>query len=481
MGWATVGLPEPGTPAAPVGHSDRVTRLLVIGADAAGMAAAHQALRSARQHRRDLDVIALEMTEHTSYSQCGIPYWIAGDVAGEDALVARTVQGHRDRGVDLRMRHEAVGLDLAAGQVHVRDHEGGRDLTLGYDDLLIATGAAPVIPDWALVDGALPPGVGAVKTLDDGAAWRRVLVDQPPTAVVVGGGYIGVEVAESFARRGVRTTLVTRRTPMAASLVPEQTAHVQRGLEEIGVQVCTGSPVVGLEGRKDGYAVITADGTEHFGTVVALAIGVAPRVELGDGQLPVTDDAHPWARGAFAPDPTQRLDGNVWAAGDNCAVHDLVLDELNYLPLGTHANKAGRVAGINLGGGQARFPGAVGTAITRSGHVEVARAGLTPDWADRLGLEYVTASLDSTTASGYMPEASPMTLWGIAERGTGRLLGAQLTGGPGAGKRIDVLATALATRMSAHDVAYLDLAYAPPFSPTWDPVQILCRKLADLA
>lgn len=458
-----------------------MTRLLVIGADAAGMAAAHQALRSARQYGKDLEVLALEMSDHTSYSQCGIPYWIAGDVADEADLVARTAEEHRARGVDLRMRHEAVGLDLAAGKVEVRDHDQGRDLTLGYDELLLATGAAPVMPEWVHIDGALPEGVAAVKTLDDGTAWRRLLDRRPGSAVVIGGGYIGVEVAESFVRRGVPTTLVTRRTPMRASMVPEMSEEVQRGLEKIGVTVCTGSPVDGLERRGDDYAVITADGTEHLGAVVAVCIGVAPRVELAEGQLPLATRQHPWARRAFVPDHTQRLGDGVWAAGDNSAVFDIVLGEWNYLPLGTHANKAGRVAGINLGGGHAEFRGACGTAITRAGELEVARAGLLPDWADRLGLDYVTASMGSTTASGYMPESNPMKLWGIAEKGTGRLLGAQITGGRGAGKRIDIVATAIFAGMTAAEVAYADLAYAPPFSPAWDPVQILCRKLADRA
>ena len=445
------------------------------------MAAAHQALRSAKQHAKQLEVIALEMSGHTSYSQCGLPYWIAGDVADADALVARSAEEHRARGVDLRMHHEAVGLDLAAGTVAVRDHATGEDLTLGYDELMLATGAAPVVPDWALIDGALPEGVAVVKTLDDGATWHRLLDDEPATAVVVGGGYIGVAVAESFARRGVSTTLVTRRTPMRASMVPELTEQVQRGLEEIGVTVCTGSPISGMERRPDGYAVVTEDGVEHHGAVVALALGVSPRGELGEGRLPVADDEHPWARGAFLPDHQQRLADGVWTAGDCSAVYDIVMNAWNYRPLGTHANKAGRIAGINIGGGSATFRGACGTAITRAGEVEVARVGLLPDWADRLGIEYVTASLGSTTATGYMPEASPMRLWGIAEKGTGRLLGCQITGGRGAGKRIDIIATAIFAGMTAHDVAYADLAYAPPFSPTWDPVQILCRKLDDLA
>lgn len=457
------------------------TRLLVIGADAAGMSAAHQALRTAKANGRDLEVVAVESSGHTSYSACGIPYWMAGDVGSGDDLVARTAAEHRERGVDLRMRHEAIGLDLAAGTAEVRDHEGGRTVTLGFDEVLIATGAEPLLPDWARSDGAgspPPDGVLAVKTLDDGAAWRRLLDDGPESALVVGGGYIGVEAAETFARRGVRTMLVTRGEQlMSSSLVPEMGAEVARGLRELGVDVVTGAEVGGIDSGAAGQvSVACVDGREFPADVVAVGVGVRPRVRLAvEAGLPVGAGG---AGGALVPDDHQRVGDGVWAAGDCCAVHDLLLREPWFVPLGTHANKTGRVAGTNLGGGDARFHGSVGTAITRAGAVEVARTGLLPLWADRLGLETVSVRVESTTASGYMPEADPMSIWVLGERDSGRLLGCQITGGRGAAKRVDVVATALSAQMTAEDVAQLDLAYAPPFSPAWDPVQIACRKLA---
>ncbi|GAB2699636.1 FAD-dependent oxidoreductase [Thalassiella azotivora] len=454
------------------------TRLVVVGADAAGMSAAHQALRTARARGRDLEVVALESTDHTSYSACGIPYWMAGDVDSPDDLVARTASEHRSMGVDLRMRSEAVALDLDRRAVTVRDHDAERTYDLGFDLLVLATGAAPHVPDWA----AGVPGVHPVKTLDDGAAWVDLLGDRPRTAVVVGGGYIGVETAETFVRRGVTTTLVTRGPePLSGSHEPHVSAVVRHALEKAGVTVVTGSEVSGVSpdepGGEHGVRVACASGTEYPAEVVALGIGVSPRVALATGAgIPVGD------HGGLVPGPNQLVADGVWAAGDCCEVWDRVLQSRWFIPLGTHANKAGRVAGTNAAGGTATFHGVVGTSITRAGDAEVARTGITSRWLDRMGLtedDVVTTTMESTTASGYMPQADPMTVWAMARRDDGRLLGLQVAGGRGAGKRIDTAATALWAGMDVGTVAALDLAYAPPFSPVWDPVQIACRKLAD--
>ncbi len=448
-------------------------RLLIIGGDAAGMSAASQALRVARREGRDLDVVALERTDHVSYSQCGVPYWIAGDVESGDALVARTAREHRAAGIDLRLGAEAVGVDLDRGEVVAR--VDGRDERIGFDDVLVATGAEPLLPSWA----ADVPGAGPVKTLDDGQRWRAVLAagdgPEPRCALVVGGGYVGVETAEAFARRGLRTTLVTRSPePMANSLEPHMGALVRAGLERLGVEVVTGVEVGGVESRAGQVHAACVGGQEYHADVVALALGVVPRVGLlTDAGLGVG------SHGGLVPEATGRLQDGVWAAGDCCEVWDRVLQTHWYTPLGTHANKLGRVAGTNLGGGTARFAGSVGTAITRAGDVEVARTGVLPSWAHARGWDVESVVLESTTAAGYMPEAEPMTITVTGERGTGRLLGAQVVGGRGAGKRVDVVAMALWAGLTAADVAEADLAYCPPFSPVWDPVAIACRKLAE--
>lgn len=444
-------------------------RLVVVGADAAGMSAASQALRVAERRGQALEVVALERTRHTSYSACGLPYLMAGDVDSGAALVARTAEQHRANGIDLRLGVDVVSVDPDAG--HVEVVADGTSSRIGFDDVLIATGAEPVVPDWARdVPGVLP-----VKTLDDGAAWRSLL----PAAgrgLVIGGGYIGVEVAETFARRGLRTTLVTRSAePLSSSLDPELGALVRAALERAGVTVVTGVAIQGLSTSSSGaLAGVCVGGEEHVADVVALGIGVRPRTSLAtDAGLPTGE------HGGLVPDDHQRLAPGVWAAGDCCEVFDRVLGEHWFVPLGTHANKAGRVAGTNIAGGDARFEGVVGTAITRAADAEVSRAGVLSSWAAARGWPVEVVTVSSTTAAGYMPEADPMTVRVIAGRDGGRLLGVQIVGGRGAGKRIDIGAMALWAGLSAADVAAADLAYAPPFSPVWDPVQIACRKAAE--
>jgi NADPH-dependent 2,4-dienoyl-CoA reductase/sulfur reductase-like enzyme len=449
-------------------------RLVVIGADGAGMSAAHQALRTARRLGRDLEVVAVEMSRHTSYSACGLPYWVAGDVGSADALVARSADEHRRAGIDLRMRTEAIGLDLDAGAVTVRGPDG--EQRIGFDDVLLATGAQELRPDWA--SGV--PGVLPLRTLDDGAAWRSLLEGvtgvRPRRALVVGGGYIGVEAAESFARRGLVTTLATRGAePLSSSLDPSMGALVRQALEKSGITVVTGTEVDGLDRRPGGQvSAACLGGEEHAVDVVAVAIGVRPRVGLA-AAAGLAVGKH----GGLVPDDRQRLADGVWAVGDCCEVWDRVLGEHWYTPLATHATKAGRVAGTNLGGGSARFAGSVGTAITRAGEADVGRTGLLPAWAAAKGMDVEVVTIDSTTTAGYMPEAEPMTVQVVGERGTGRLLGAQLVGGSGTGKRVDAAAMALWAGLTAADLAAADLAYAPPFSTTIDPVQVACRKLAE--
>jgi NADPH-dependent 2,4-dienoyl-CoA reductase/sulfur reductase-like enzyme len=456
-----------------------VRRLVVVGADAAGMSAASQALRVAASRGEALEVVAFERSQHTSYSQCGVPYWIAGDVDTADSLVARTAAQHRANGIDLRLGAEVCELDLDRREVAVRDVESGRQERVGFDDVLLATGAAEQYPDWARgVPGVLP-----VKTLDDGAAWRSLLAGQAPgqhgrvprRAIVVGGGFIGVEAAETFARRGLQTLLVTRgEQPMTSSLDPHMGALVRQGLEREGVQVVCGTEVDAIEQHDGRIGAACIGGQEHLADVVALAVGVRPRVDLAAAAGIRVGD-----HGGLVPDHTQRLADGVWAAGDCCEVWDRVLEQYWYTPLGTHANKAGRVAGTNIAGGSARFAGSEGTAITRAGAAEVARTGVLAAWARRNGWDVEEVTLESTTAAGYMPQADPVTVQVVGEKGTGRLLGAQIVGGRGAGKRIDVAAMALWSGLTAQDVASADLAYAPPFSPVWDPVQIACRKLAE--
>jgi NADPH-dependent 2,4-dienoyl-CoA reductase/sulfur reductase-like enzyme len=450
-------------------------RIIVIGGDAAGMSAAHQALRTARSTGREIQVVALEAGDHTSYSACGIPYWVAGEVATADDLVARSPEQHRSMGVDLRTGALATGVDLVDRTVTYDDPGGER--TLPFDHLVIATGGRAIVPRWAEgADGAPYIGVGPVKNLDDGAAWIGRLAT-PGRVVIAGGGYLGVEMAEAALSRKFEVTLVTRSRVMS-SLDPDMSARIRDALTAAGVNVVENAEVARLSVDPGGKvrAVETVGGQRFACDLVVLALGIEPVTDFVDGlPLGTSGGLLTDARGSVAP--------RVWAAGDCCEVTHRLTGASTYLPLGTHANKTGRVVGTNLGGGTMRFEGVLGTAITRFAHsgrtLEIARTGLGSAQAAAAGIEAVSLVTEGTTASGYMPEAEPIAIKVLAEPGSRRLLGAQIVGGPGSGKRIDSVASALWGAMSVDDLAWMDLSYAPPFATAWEIVQVAARRLAE--
>lgn len=441
-------------------------RLVVIGGDAAGMSAAS----NARRRDGDLDIVALERGTRTSYAACGIPYLVAGDIAVADDLVARTPQEFRDRlRIDVRTSHEVVGIDLDAGHVEVRDLARDRTIEIGFDQLLIATGALPIRPNLPGID---LPFVSGVQTLDDGEAMlaaARAASGGCHQVAVVGGGYIGLEMAEAFVRWGAEVTLVEGAGQVMSTLDPDIAAPVEAALRRFGVTVRTGERVQGFEPGR----VLTDQGSLPADLVV-LGLGVRPNSDLAAAAGVALG-----ARGAIAVDRRQRTDRDgVWAAGDCAESYHLVTGRQIHVALGTVANKQGRVAGINIGGGYARFPGVVGSAITKICQTEVARTGVTEREARAAGFEPVVATVTTTVRAGYFPDAGTALVKLLAERGSGRLLGGQIVGDQGAAKRIDTIATAVTARFTAADVVDLDLSYAPPFSGVWDLVQVAARRLA---
>jgi NADPH-dependent 2,4-dienoyl-CoA reductase/sulfur reductase-like enzyme len=450
-------------------------KLVVIGGDAAGMSAAAQARK--RVGPDDLQIVVFERGRYTSYSACGIPYWISGFVKDRDALVARAPAAFAEAGIDVRIRHEVVEIDLDRREVIARDlsGSGAGSVREGFDQLVYATGAVPVTPEWARIDGG---GVFGVQTLDDGEAIHAWLDrdPKPATAVVIGGGYIGVEMAEAMVRRGLDVTLLEKSPQPMSTVDPDMGERVAEAIHGLGIEIHTNAHVQGLEtagGRV--RAVVTPDGTLPA-DIVVLGLGVRPNTALAERsgiRLGVT--------GGLRTDLRMRVAGadGVWAAGDCVQTVHLVSGQPVHVPLGTHANKQGRVAGINIGGGYATFPGVIGTAVTKVCELEVARTGLTEKEASAAGYAFVTASVESTSRAGYYPGAATMTVKLIAEKRTGLLLGAQIVGREEAAKRIDSLAIAIWNRMTVEEMTALDLSYAPPFAPVWDPVLIAARKATD--
>ncbi|MEU6225340.1 FAD-dependent oxidoreductase [Streptomyces sp. NPDC047042] len=447
-------------------------RLVVIGGDAAGMSAASQARR--QKGPSELEIVAFERGNFTSYSACGIPYWVSGDVPDRDQLIARSAEEHRARDIDLRMRTEVTEIDVPGGRVRARDLETGVESWTSYDKLVIATGARPIRPSLPGVDA---PGVHGVQTLDDGQALLDTLTTtRGRRAVVVGAGYIGVEMAEALIRHGYEVTVVNRSDEPMATLDPDMGRLVHKAMEGLGITMVNNAEVTRLLTGDDGRvrAVATED-AEYPADVVVLGIGVRPETTLARAAgLPVGD------HGGLLTDLAMRVRGheNIWAGGDCVEVLDLVSGRRRHIPLGTHANKHGQVIGANAGGGYATFPGVVGTAVSKVCDLEIARTGLREKDADRAGLRYVTVTIESTSRAGYYPGAAPMTVKMLAEQRTGRLLGVQIVGREGAAKRVDIAAVALTAGMTVEQMTALDLGYAPPFSPVWDPVLVAARKAA---
>lgn len=445
-------------------------RLVVIGGDAAGMTAASQARRGAG--RDDLEIVVLERGTRTSYAACGLPYLVEGTVTSPDHLVARTPAEFRERGIDARVHHEVTAIDTDRRLVTVHDLDGGHEFDQPYDDLLIATGATALRPPLPGIDAG---GVLELRTIDDALALDELITAGARNAVVVGAGYIGIEVAEALLARGLHVAVVELLGhSMAATLDRPMAQLVDAALRDAGVDLHLDTAVTGFATDGGRVTAVETAGGALPADVVVLGMGIRPSSALAVAAgIPVGD------RNGIVVDDHQRTPvPGVWAAGDCVESVHRVSGRPGVYALGTHANKQGRVAGINLTGGAAAFGGVLGTAVTKFQATEVGRTGLTLAEAQSLGMDAAEVTTESPSLPHYYPGGTPMHLSIVAEPGTGRLLGAQIVGGPGAAKRIDVLATALWNGMTVEDVGGMDLSYAPPFSPVWDPVLLAAGKAA---
>lgn len=443
-------------------------KLVIIGGDAAGMSAASKV----RREDPEREIVVFERSPHTSYSACGMPYYIGGLVENVEQLIARTPETFREKyRIDARVRHEVLSIDPAAARVRVKDLDGGAEHWEAYDQLLIATGARPFCPQ---VPGSEASGIFGLSTLQSGIQVRRAVEqDHPRRVVIVGGGYIGLEMAEAFVRLGLEVALVQRGAQVMDTLDPDMGALVSDALRAIGVSLYLGETMTGFETAAGKVKAVVTEQRTLPADLVILGMGTQPNSSLAEAA-----GVRLGAKGAIPVNPKQQTElDNIWAAGDCAESFHLISRRPVHIALGTIANKQGTVAGTNLAGGYATFPGVVGTAVSKICKYEVARTGLQEKEILQLGLEGVCATITSKTRAGYYPGAGAITVKLWAEKGAGRLLGGQIVGIEGAAKRIDVLATALHAGLTVEQIVNLDLSYAPPFSPVWDPVQTAARQI----
>ena len=439
-------------------------RLVVIGGGAAGMSAASAARRTAPA----LDVVVCESGGFAAYGMCGIPYYLGGVVNEAENLLAYPPEEFREnRGIDLRL-HTRVGLiDQASRQVFVS--QGDREEVLGYDTLVVATGADPVRPP---VPGLGHDRVFTIRSLDEAIRLRRLLEGGVVRrALVVGAGYIGLETAEGLTTVGAEVEVI-EALPQVLAGFDEPVADVVAAELTRHVRLRLGSRLDAVgDGDGDGGVTALVDGSEERTDLVILATGVRPAsgllIDAGARHLP---------DGSVVVDSGMRTSlPGVFAAGDCVALPHLVLGEPAWVPLGPAANKTGRVAGTVAAGGTSAFAGVVGTAVMKVFDLEVARTGLSLTEARAAGLDAVATDVTSRSRAKYYPGSSPVHVRLVHAPG-GRLLGAQMTGREGAAKRIDVLATALQAGFTVGDLAALDLSYAPPYAPVYDPVLLAANQ-----
>jgi NADPH-dependent 2,4-dienoyl-CoA reductase/sulfur reductase-like enzyme len=443
-------------------------RVIVIGGVAAGMSAASKA----RRMRKDLELVVYERTGYVSYGSCGFPYFIKGEIPRIEDVVVRTPAQFAKQNIAVHIHHEVLAIDPAAHTVKVRNHETGAEFEDHWDQLLLTTGGGAIRPPFPGID---LPGVFTLRTVEDAVAIRAWIDQQHPRrAVVVGGGYIGLEMAEALAEHGISLTLIERLPQILPNLDPAMAAHVQAELEAQQVDLRLEQAVEGFEGDER-VRVVRAGGQSIETDMVILSIGIKPSAALADAAGIARGPT-----GAVAVDPGQRTNlPGIWAAGDVAEATNLVTGKPTWVPLGTTANKQGRVAGTNIGGGDARFGGIVGTAVVKVFDMEAAGTGLSEARARAEGFDVRVVNATGNSRAHYMPGHQPIHVSLVLEAGSDRLLGGQMVGREGVSKRIDVIAAALHAGWTVDELAELDLSYAPPFAPVWDPVLVtanLARK-----
>ncbi len=436
-------------------------KIVVIGGVAAGPAAASKAKRV----NPDAEVSLFTDEDDISYGGCGLPYLIGKIIKERQTLIARTPEAFEKSGVKINLKSRVEEIDIQKREIKVN----GRKVP--FDKAIISTGASAIVPP---LEGLNNEGIFTLRTLKDGEKIVEYLKTKSiKRAVIVGAGYIGMEMAEALKEWGIKVTVVELMPQILINMDKDMADIVERQMKENGIEILTSTKVMGFEGNGSVQYVLTDKGKIETDFVL-MSIGVKPNSELAKdagirlgpkGSIDVNRKMETSAEG-------------IYAAGDCADAYHIVTEEKVYIPLGTTANKQGRIAGNNAAGGRyTAFPGVVGTAIAKVLELEIARTGVSSIEAARAGFKVKTSYISAHTTAHYYPGGKEIHVKLIAEEGTGKLIGAQIVGGKGSGLRIDALSMAVTNGMRIWDFAYSDFAYAPPFSPVWDPVLIAAQNL----
>jgi len=443
-------------------------RLVIVGGVAGGASAAARARRLCE----NCEIILFERGSHVSFANCGLPYFVGGEIAEQDSLLLQTPASLKARfNLDVRIKTEVIRIDRTARRIHVRERETGREYDEAYDALILSTGASPLKPP---IPGIDRPNHFVVRNIPDVErimAWSKDC--QRCRAVVVGGGYIGLEMAEQLRHRGFDVTVAEGSPQVMTPFDPEMAAWLHAELRANGVILHLNDPVVAFESPSDqeparASIVVLKSGQRLPADSVILGLGVKPEIGLA-----AAAGLEIGKRGGIrVNEHLQTSDPNVWAVGDAIEVRDGVTGHWALIALAGPANRQGRIAADNIFGRPSRYEQTWGTAIVRLFKLTAGCTGANEASLRRADIPFLAIHLHPGSHAGYYPGAEPIALKILFAPDTGKLLGAQAIGHDGVDKRIDVLATALKAGMTVHDLAELELAYAPPYGSAKDPVNL---------
>lgn len=439
-------------------------KVIIIGGVAGGASAA------ARLRRLDetAQIILLERGPYISYANCGLPYYVGGEINQKEALTLQTPQSFRQRfGIDVRTGHEVAAIRPEKKTVLIRDLAAGEEYEESYDKLILSPGGEPARPP---VPGTDDRRVFTLRTVPDSLRIREYLQqNRPRRAVVMGGGFIGLEMAENLMRAGVSVTVVEAMDHVMAALDYDMACEVQQYLRRQGVGLVLSQKVTAIDPQENGLLVHLENGETLDADLLLLSAGIRPESTLArEAGLAVNE------RGAILTDSHMRTsDKNIYAVGDVVEITNLVTGLPGYVPLAGPANKQGRIAADHICGLPGEYRGTQGSSVMKLFDMTVASTGLNEAAAKAAGLNCDKIHIFSPSHATYYPGAVNLTIKALFELPTGRILGAQVIGFDGVDKRCDVLATAIRAGMTAYDLAELELCYAPPYSSAKDPVNMV--------
>jgi NADH oxidase (H2O2-forming) len=444
-------------------------KIVIIGAHAAAVDAAS----AARKTDRTAEITLLTTEKHAGYSRCGLPFVLGGHIPRFEDLIVFPPTFYKMMRLNLLLETTATNIDTEAKTVEIQDKTGKQE-KLSYDSLIIATGAFPFVPP---IKGKDKQGVYVVRTIEDGQRIDKAIKEGAKSAVVIGAGLIGLEVAIAMVERGLKTTVVELLPQILPVMLDADMAKpVHEMLEEKGLKIIIGKGVDEILGE-DKVTGVSVAGEQISADLVVVATGVRANTELAKKAGIETG-----FRGAIKVNARMETNvPNIYAIGDCAECVHLITKQPALPQLGTVAVRQGKVAGINAAGGYALFPGVLGSAVTKFFDTEIGVTGLTEFFAKKAGIETVTGSISSKTRADYYPGALPIRVKLVVEKESQRIIGGQIVGGEEVTQRINALSFAIQKHMTIRELAKADTCYAPPLSETWEPMvlaaEVALRKL----